>query len=308
MRSTEITVSSGEVRLAGALCQPDVVTARPVPLVLMITGSGPLDRDGNVRGQQLNVFPPIVADLAARGIASFRYDTRGGGRSSGDFYRAGQVELLSDAIACLDHFATDPRFGRRFVLGHSEGTVQAARLSLQRRVDGLVLLCPFIEDAERSLMMQAGRLDEALHEMRGPGGMLARLLARLFGGPIEQQRRIIARIKATSEPTFKQGLQRIDAKSLREIMALDLGAIYAQVKVPALVLGGSKDIQCDPADVRKIAAAIGPLATPVVIEDLTHVLRKDPDRHTFLSYFKLIKQPVEPEVIRVVGEWVASNA
>ena len=91
-------------------------------------------------------------------------------------------------------------------------------------------------------------------------------------------------------------------------MALDLPAIYARIDMPALVIGGSKDIQCDPADVARIAAAIGPDATPVVIADLTHVLRKDAGQASFLSYLQLVRQPVEPEVIRRVGEWVAARA
>lgn len=306
MRTTELTVGAGEVRLAGTLVEPEA-GAGPAPLVLFIGGSGPLDRDTNMKGQRLDAFPPLVADLSARGIASFRYDKRGAGRSTGDFYAAGQAELLADAVACLDHFAGDKRFGRRFVLGYSEGTVQAARLSLERQIDGLVLLCPLMEDAEQSLLAQAGKLDEALRGMPGPGGVFARLLARVFGGPIAGQRRIIARVKGGEEATFREGLQRVDAKSLREIMALDLAAIYAQVRTQALVIGGSKDIQCNPADVSRIAAAIGAGATGVVVEDLTHVLRKDAGPPTFLSYLRLIREPVEPEVIRLVGEWVAAR-
>lgn len=307
MRTMELTVGSGEVRIAGTLCEPDAETA-PVALVLFIGGSGPLDRDTNMKGQRLEIFPPLVADLAARGVASFCYDKRGAGRSTGDFYTAGQAELLADAVACLDHFAGDGRFGRRFVLGYSEGTVQAARLSLERGIDGLVLLAPLLEDAEQSLVAQSEKLDEALQAMPGPGGTFARTLARVFGGPIEGQRKIIARVKDGGEATFRAGLQRVDAKSLREIMALELDAIYARVRTPALVVGGSKDIQCNPDDVGRIAAAIGPGATPVVIEDLTHVLRKDAGPPSFLSYFRLIKEPVEPEVIRLVGAWVAERA
>ncbi|HQZ14143.1 MAG TPA: alpha/beta fold hydrolase [Devosia sp.] len=307
MRTTDVTVASGDVRLSGTLAEPDG-PAGAVPLVLFLGGSGPLDRDTNMRGQRLNAFPPFAADLAARGIASFRYDKRGAGKSTGDFFSAGQTEFLADAVAALDHFAEDPRFGRRFVLGHSEGTVQAARLSLERIVDGLVLLAPFIEDAETSLMKQAAMLDEALRNMPGVGGFLARLLSRPSGGPLVQQKKLIELVKGSDEAVIRRGLQRIDAKSLREIMALDLAAIYAQVRTPALVIGGSKDIQCDPADVGRIVAAIGPAATGVVVEDLTHVLRKDSGPPTFLSYLKLIRQPVEPEVLRLVGEWVAAKA
>jgi alpha-beta hydrolase superfamily lysophospholipase len=180
MRNTDLTVESGGVRLAGTLCEPDQPPAN-TPLVLLIGGSGPLDRDTNMKGQRLGVFPPIVDDLAIRGIASFRYDKRGAGKSTGEFYTAGQTEFLADAVACLDHFAGDQRFGKRFVLGYSEGTVVAARLSLERLIDGLVLLAPLMEDAEQSLMKQAMRLEEALREMRGPGGAVARLAVAAFG-------------------------------------------------------------------------------------------------------------------------------
>jgi len=86
MRTTDVTVASGDVRLSGTLAEPDG-PAGAVPLVLFLGGSGPLDRDTNMRGQRLNAFPPFAADLAARGIASFRYDKRGAGKSTGFLFR-----------------------------------------------------------------------------------------------------------------------------------------------------------------------------------------------------------------------------
>ena len=87
MVEMEVTVRSNGTRLSGTACRPD--GAGRVASVLMIHGTGPLDRDENLKGQRIDAFNTIAHYLAAAGIASFRYDKRGCGRSSGDYYRAG---------------------------------------------------------------------------------------------------------------------------------------------------------------------------------------------------------------------------
>ncbi|MFQ5796961.1 MAG: alpha/beta hydrolase family protein [Candidatus Bipolaricaulia bacterium] len=85
MIEKEVTVNSGDVRLAGTLSLPSEEGS--FPCVLMIHGSGPVDRDENVRQLKLfkvklNVFNTIAHYLAAKGIASLRYDKRGSGQRS----------------------------------------------------------------------------------------------------------------------------------------------------------------------------------------------------------------------------------
>ena len=251
MRETEITVNNGPLRLAGTLALPDV--AGPVPLVLFLAGSGPLDRDENLRTQKLDVFNTLAADLARRGIASFRYDKRGVGKSTGSYHDAGHSDLLDDAAVVLRHF-DGKDFGRRFLVGHSEGTALAAELSLIQPVDGLVLLSPFIQGGESMLIAQAARIEDAFRTLPGLLGLINRAAIGLLGSPVVHQQRLIARLKSTTEPSFRHGLRRIEAKSLREMMALDMPAIYARVTTPMLIVGGGKDVQCDPGDVTRIAA------------------------------------------------------
>jgi pimeloyl-ACP methyl ester carboxylesterase len=143
----EVSVDADGYHLAGTLCLPG--EGGRFPIVLMLPGSGPIDRDENMRGQKLDIFNTIAHRLAESGVASLRYDKRGCGRSAGDHYRAGFSGAVADAARWADWcLSAESCEGRVFLLGHSEGTAIAANLSLQRPVSGLVLLCPFIADME----------------------------------------------------------------------------------------------------------------------------------------------------------------
>lgn len=307
MPEEALLVPSGDATLAATLTLPDA--EGPCPVVLCLHGSGPLDRDENMPAQRLDVFNVLAADLARRGVATLRYDKRGVGESTGDYYAAGQTELLADAIASLDYLDhLDRGFTKRIVLGHSEGTLLAARLSLVRPMDGLVLLNPFAQPMEEILMAQAAQLEIALRGAPGIGGWFARLLTRFTGGPVASQRKLLGRLRSSTHESFRVGGQRVPARSLRELIELVPAEIYAAVTVPCLVLGGEKDLQCSPEDVARVAELIGHGARAVVLDDLTHVLRRDAGEHTFLSYAKLIEQPVDPEVVEQVGAWVTETA
>lgn len=289
MSETEVRIPSGAITLAGTLTVPD---ARSV--VLCLHGTGPLDRDENMPGQRLAVFDSIATHLAAAGVATLRYDKRGCGASGGDYIRAGQSELLADATAAFDSLA---RFERRFVLGHSEGTLLAARLSLTRPVAGLVMLNPFVQPLEQLLMAQARQV------AKDSRGLLSRALGLVGLAPEKVQRRLIDKIRASTTPTLRHFGQPIAAKSLRELMALDPRVIYAQVDAPMLLIAGDNDIQCDPADASAIAA-LNVHARAVVVPDLTHILRRHPGRASFADYAALARQPIDPEVLALVASFV----
>ncbi len=290
--------------LAGTLCEPE--NGNSAPLVLMLHGSGPLDRNENGAGQQLNIFDALAMFLADRGYASFRYDKRGCGESAGVFLEADQSDFVSDAAACLDGLERKfpNRFSSRYLLGHSEGTAVAARLSLERQVDGLVLLCPYVQDMETILMEQAAQLDRALDEAGGLSGKLNRAIAGLLGRPSKWQTRLIGRIKSSSRPTIRYLGRRLAAGWLRECMNQDLPALYRRVQTPAYVLGGAKDIQCNPEDVARIGEIMGPAAETEIIADMTHILRLDPDPPSFNTYRRQMGQPVAPEVPERIADWL----
>ena len=78
----EIRVESGNVTLKGTFCLPD--DGGPFPVLLYVSGSGPLDRDENSPSLRLNNSKRIAHSLARLRIASMRYDKRGVGESGGE--------------------------------------------------------------------------------------------------------------------------------------------------------------------------------------------------------------------------------
>ena len=78
--AVELRFSSGAHSLAGTIIE----LARPVAAALIMTGSGPLDRNANMKRQSLGVSEHLDEHLADVGVATFCYDKRGVGASQGD--------------------------------------------------------------------------------------------------------------------------------------------------------------------------------------------------------------------------------
>jgi pimeloyl-ACP methyl ester carboxylesterase len=290
MLETEVAIEHAGARLAGTVVAPGVGR---FPTVLMLHGSGPLDRNEDMPGQRLSVFNTFAERLVRNGVASLRFDKRGCGASTGDFETAGVHDAAADAVAWIDWLVRadfcDPE--QLILLGHSEGCL-IAPLAIKQRpsVSGAVLICPFAERVETILMRQAAHVESEL-------GWLLRVLAR----PVPTQRRLLERAKASTEPSFRVRGQRINAKWLRELLAIDPAEALSQMTCPTLLIGGAHDRQCDPEDVARAAALLrGPVQAHVVPE-LTHVLRRGPP--TLLRQHRLLGEPVDERVLDLLAAW-----
>lgn len=305
MHEQEVRIQSGEIELIGTLCVPE--REGEFPAVLMVHGSGPLDRDENMKGQQLNIFNAIAHAMAACGIASLRYDKRGCGSSRGDFMKAGHSDLIQDAMRCLDTMAKlDCVSGNDlYILGHSEGCIIAPQVALHRpSVAGLILLCPFVEHIESVMLRQAAQLEKEMDSLPGIPGFLYRVLFAIIGRPRASQRRLIQKVRESDYPIVRTGLTRFPAKWLREMLELDAESIFASTCTPMMLIGGEKDLQCNPRDVFRIAEVAQSQSETLLIENMTHLLRVDEGPATILGSARLSSQAVEPVVIEKTIQWI----
>jgi pimeloyl-ACP methyl ester carboxylesterase len=305
MIEKETLVESHGIQLAGTACLP--ATLGRFPTVLMIHGSGPLDRDENMPGQKLEVFNTLAHHLARQGIASLRYDKRGCGKSGGDFRTAGHFDHAADAGRCFEYmeqcdYALPDQI---YALGHSEGTIVAAQLSPQHpRLAGILLLSPFVDGMESILMKQAAHLAEAARQLKGFGGWLTRMALR---DPVGSQRKLIDQIQSSKLAEIRSGGETVNALWLRELMSLDPPAIFRRVSCPILLIGGGKDVQCDAGDVTRIKDMVSVGVEAHVLPHLTHILRNDARPPSILRYAELLARPVEPEVLDLVSDWLAGR-
>ena len=125
----EVTFYAGPRTLCGTLTLPG--SQGTCPGVLLIPGSGQVDRNENARKLAINAFRDIAAALADHGIASFRYDKRGVGASQGNFWETGFYDNVSDAAQAFHFLKFHERIqpGNAFLLGHSEGALITTRLA-----------------------------------------------------------------------------------------------------------------------------------------------------------------------------------
>lgn len=125
-RSLDIAIPSPQapgVILAGTLNVPP--GTGPFPAVILISGSGPQDRDESMFGHK--PFAVLADYLARRGIAVLRYDDRGFAASSGDFESATSADFARDANAAFAFLRGRPDIDPRAIgfAGHSEGGMVA---------------------------------------------------------------------------------------------------------------------------------------------------------------------------------------
>ncbi len=302
MQEQEIEVKSGDITLSGTLTSPDI--AGPYPLVICIHGSGPLDRNENAGKQKLNIFNDLAAQLAGQGIACYRYDKRGIGKSGGKYISASHSDLVMDATAVAQHFYAVQTFSKLFLLGHSEGTIIAPQVAQNSAVDGLILLAPFVTPLEQILDAQGVEMQTHIDSAKGIGAWFIRGYVRLSGGVKKINQRLIRRVLGSDKPVIWSNFRQVEAAWIREMLLLDPVAVFAKVNLPTLLLVAGKDAQCPPEDGAKITDIIGADATHVIVPKLSHILRFEGDKQGFAGYAEQLKKPMEPVVSETIVDWL----
>ncbi len=226
--------------LNGLLTLPEGAE-KPVPAVVFVHGSGSSNMDEKVG--KLTPFRDLAEGLAARGIASVRYDKR----SYAHAFRmlrdkSGPItvreETVEDAILAAELLRRDGRInpGRIFIVGHSMGAMLAPRIHLEGGdFAGLVLMAGTPRRLEEVLMEQS---NEALAEMPA-------LLRKLAGGSIRKLGRKFEGLYDLSDEEAKA--QKLGGGTtlyyFKEMGQPTVADHLAQVQVPMLVMQGEMDVQ-----------------------------------------------------------------
>jgi hypothetical protein len=297
--TNELTFTSGEQTLAASLTVP--AGQGPFPAVLLISGSGPVDRDSNHKRMPLDIAGALARALAAAGLVTLAYDKRGVGKSSGDWRTAGLDDSTDDARAALAVLRARPEVdaSRIIVVGHSEGAIHAGRLgTIADGLAGVVLLSASATPGEELLRWQTANVVTSMPTW------LRRVLKVLrvdLAKKTEQNRQ---KIKATTTDVARIGGQKINARWYREFLAHDPREDLSRVVVPVLAVTGGKDLQVRPSDLDVIAEAVGGPVEVHEVPDLSHILRAQPGKASLSGYKKEIRQPVDARVISLVVAWV----
>lgn len=277
--------------LAGTLTLPRDA-AGPVPAVVLVSGSGPQNRDGAMPPiPGYRPFRQIAEALAERGIATLRVDDRGVGASGGDPSRAATEDLAVDIRSEVGWLRARREIdaGRVALVGHSEGgliaSIVAANDSEIRAV--ALLAAPARTGREIS--------DYQIRETLGAQGKTAAQIDSLVAAN-EVERAAAAAVNPW----------------LRFWLDYDPLPAARRVRTPVLVLQGATDRQVTAEQAEELAAAIrqggNTDVTVQVFPAVNHLFVPDPDGTAdVLRYAGLPDKQVTPEVIRTLTDWLEAR-
>ncbi len=257
-----IDLDTGQGVLHGSLLLPQQAT--PPPVVLIIAGSGPTDRDGNNPASgRLDNLKRLALLLAGEHIASVRFDKRGVAASqpaTPDERDLSVERYVADAVAWGRKLKADPRFGPLILLGHSEGALIATLAAEQAGASAVITVAGSgrpVADVLREQLAQ-----------RLPPAELARgntVIDRLQAGQTTLD------IPAPLRDVFRPSVQPYLISLLRQ----DPAAAFARLQMPALIIQGRNDVQVEVADAERLKAA-KPDAQLALIDGMNHMLRISP--------------------------------
>lgn len=324
----EVTLPGGaeDVTLAGTLTLP--AGDGPHPAVLLISGSGPQNRDEALMGHQ--PFRVLADHLTRRGIAVLRLDDRGVGASSGDFTTATTADFADDAEAAFGWLRRRPETdaARVGLLGHSEGGLVAPMVAAREpAVAFLVLLAAPGVPGEEILYRQAeliaraaGATDEAVRENRV---LQERVFAAATGSADPEQaaaqvRRVVAEALQSMSEEERQaaGLgedaaaaqaKQVVAPWFRFFLSHDPRPVLRRVGCPVLALWGAKDLQVPPQQSRPeleaaLAAGGNQRVTAEVLPGLNHLFQTA-DSGLPAEYGQ-IEETMAPAALERISGWI----
>ncbi|MCW5947605.1 MAG: alpha/beta fold hydrolase [Fimbriimonadales bacterium] len=247
-------------KLAGTLTIPE--GEGPFPAVVLVSGSGPQDRDETLMGHK--PFWVIADHLSRNGVAVLRYDDRGVGKSGGNFATATTEDFTYDALAAIDFLATREEIdsSKIGIAGHSEGGLIAPKAAIRStNVAFIVLLAgPGVPGADilrlqqRLIMKASGVSDADIEEQTKLWDKIVERFKTLKEGEdaSELKQIVDAHFVGEDEATVSARAQwntQMDALLtpwFRYFLTFDPRDALRKVTVPVLAVNGELDLQVDP--------------------------------------------------------------
>lgn len=282
-----LKTQTGEI--AGTLIMPDVKSS--VPVVLIIAGSGPTDRDGNNPAMKNNSLKMLSAELAKKGIASVRYDKRGIAASQ----KAGLAEAdlrfemyIKDVVDWVQLLKANKNFNQVVVVGHSEGSLIGMVASQNENVDKFVSIAGAGQSADKILREQLKAQPPFVLEQSTP------IIDELVNGNTVQN------VPQMLNPLFRPSVQPYMISWFKYDPQLEI----TKLKKPVLIVQGTTDIQVSVDDAKKLQSA-NPSSEMVLIEGMNHIFKNvEIDRMKNIQTYNQPDLPLNPELVEIISNFI----
>ncbi|MFT5301337.1 MAG: pimeloyl-ACP methyl ester carboxylesterase [Mariniblastus sp.] len=330
--SQEVTIENkaDDLTLAGTLTLPNQPGRHPV--VVLISGSGPQDRDESL--MEHKPFLVLADYLSRRGIAVLRYDDRGTAGSTGSFGAATTEDFAKDASAAVEFLKQHDRINPEEIglVGHSEGGLIAPMVvGLRDDISLVVLLAATgvdgvdISISQTEAMSRAAGVNEdeialALRLNRavlavvatGVGGdELSQAVDKALAGVIEtipeSEREEVTKVLAQEVESQKASFER---PWLRFFLTYDPRPALSKIDCPVLAIIGSKDTQVLPdlnmPEIKKALEKGGNQDFEMIeVPGLNHLFQAC--ETGAMGEYRTIAETFNPKALKHVGDWISQR-
>jgi len=284
-----LKTSSGEIK--GTLTMP--AQKQDIAVVLIISGSGPTDRDCNQGRMKTNAFKYLADDLQKNGIASVRFDKRGIAESADTNVKEINMrfdDFIEDVIAWIDLLSKDKRFSKIIIAGHSEGSLIGMAASKNNtKVNGFISIAgagrPIDEVLKEQLASQPQEYKDIVYPM----------IDRLKKGDTIQNvtKSLYALFRPSIQPYMISWLKYNPQDEIRHL------------SIPILILQGSTDLQVTETDADLLAEA-NPSARKKIIKNMNHVLKNcdTKDKNINMPTYYNTALPLHKEFVKVMIHFI----
>ncbi len=275
----------------GTLTLPD--DKKNIPIVLIIAGSGPTDRNGNNESMENNSLKFLAEELRKNGFASLRYDKRGIAKSQ----EAGGEEInlrfdnyINDVKDWVELLSNDKRFSKIIIAGHSEGSLLGIVASVNnKKVNALISIAGAGRPADEILKEQLDKTPQSVKDVVFP--MIDTL----------KQGDTIGNVPVIFYALFRPSVQPYMISWFKYNPQIEI----KKLTIPILILQGNTDIQVKETDANLLATA-QPTAELKLIKNMNHVLKDcdTTDKEKQLPIYSNPDLPLNKEFVEVLVGFV----
>lgn len=291
------------------------------PVVILVTGSGPQNRDSEMFGHKPNL---VIADhLTKNGIAVLRFDERGAGKSEGDFSKSTidtQSEDVKSAIKYLR--SRNNKITSLGLIGHSIGGIVSAKVASETNdVDFMVLLASPGVDGDKLMLKQKADIEKSMglndvqveqgqkfvkgayDIIRNSGLNNETLTDSLLSFYLKEYGDVVPKVAR------EQLVNTLVSSELLSLIRSSPSQFFKRVKCPTLALNGMKDLQVSANEnleaIRVALEAGGNQQIKVVsLEGLNHLFQEA--KTGSVSEYSTIEETISPYVLRLLSDWLLS--
>jgi pimeloyl-ACP methyl ester carboxylesterase len=291
LKESPILLKTLSGSISGTLTMPVNISGK-IPVVLIIAGSGPTDRDGNSAklGLNGNTYKMLANELGKNNIATLRYDKRLVGQSVST---TKEKELrfedyVDDAVGLINQLSEDQRFSKIIVLGHSEGSLVGILSIRDQPVNAFISVAGAGRSAD--IIVTEQMKSQPKYVADNFKTMLDSLKKGKFTENIDPKIYAIAR--PDIQPYLMSWFRYSPTKELKK------------AKVPVLILQGTNDIQVPVTDADLLKKAKSD-AILTIIPGMNHILKEAPaDREQNLATYGKADLPLKPELVTAIVNFV----